>query len=143
MCEGEVGEGAEGAEGVEGEGGEESEDPDPLLPALDAALVFVPECSLPSVVPDYVGFLRKGLWRMAARLTTAASFDGRLGGTGARNLWTSNRDADADADAAAERKKVWRVELRTRNLDELREERERGDGWGLNVEQGTARGGRR
>jgi hypothetical protein len=42
-----------------------------------------------------------------------------------------------------ERKEAWAAELRARNLDELREERERGDGdgWGLSVEQGyRARG---
>jgi hypothetical protein len=142
VCEGEIGEGAEGGEG---EGEEESEGADPLLPVLNAALAFVPECSPPSVVLDYVGFLRKGLRRMAARLTTVVSFNGGLGGMGVQNLWTSNRDADTDTDTdtAAKRKKAWHVELRVRNLNELREEWEWGDGWALSVGQDITCGGRR
>ncbi|KAJ7348001.1 hypothetical protein DFH08DRAFT_156029 [Mycena albidolilacea] len=162
---GEVGEEGVGRDDRgEGDGGEgeETEDSDPLLPALDAALAsfpslravhvrVVPECSPPSVVPDYVGFLRRGLGRTAARFGLDA---GRASGLAAGAEWTrtggggwntAGRDGDAEAEAEAEveRKEAWRAELRARNLDELREERERGDGdgWGLTLEQGyRARG---
>jgi hypothetical protein len=79
----------------------------------------VPGCSPPSVVPDYVGFLRTRLGRTATRLTTAASFEGRLGGTG--NTCNSNstrRDADAaeaDAEAEAEHQDASRAELRAQS----------------------------
>jgi hypothetical protein len=65
-------------------GREGGEDTVPLLSPLDAALVFfpalravhvrvVPECSPQRVVPDYVGFLRKGLGRTAARFADSGS----------------------------------------------------------------------
>ncbi|KAJ7803103.1 hypothetical protein B0H14DRAFT_2613668 [Mycena olivaceomarginata] len=58
--------------------------------------------------------------------------------TGGRGWNTARRDGDAEAEAEAEveRKEAWAVELRACNLDELWEERERGDrdGWGLTLE---------
>ncbi|KAJ7808433.1 hypothetical protein B0H14DRAFT_1515973 [Mycena olivaceomarginata] len=166
---GEAGEeGVEREDGGEGDGGEgeETAESDPLLPALDTALAsfpalraahirVVPECSPPSVVPDYVGFLRRGLGRTAARFGLDA---GRASGLAAEAEWTraggggwntAGRDGDAEAEAEAEaeveRREVWAAELRARNLDELREERERGGRGRVGAERGAgvsrARGG--
>jgi hypothetical protein len=126
-----------------GEGGNEGgEDTDPLLPALYAALASFPALRAVHVrvVPDHVGFLRKGLGRTAARFADSGS-NLDLPGCLTRGWNAARRDADAaeaDAEAEAERQDAWRAELHARSLDELRKEREQenGDGWGLSVEQG-------
>ncbi|KAJ7692631.1 hypothetical protein B0H14DRAFT_3662940 [Mycena olivaceomarginata] len=101
---------------LSGEGENEGrEDTDPLLPALNAALASFPALRAVHVrvVPDYVGLLRKGLGRTAARFADLGS-----------NLELQ------DAEAGAERQDAWRAELHVHNLDELHEEREQGSGTG-------------
>ncbi|KAJ7888567.1 hypothetical protein B0H14DRAFT_3429982 [Mycena olivaceomarginata] len=100
--------------GGEGEN-EGREDTDSLLPTLDAALASFPALRAVHirVVPDYVGPLRKGLGRTAARFADSGS-----------NLELP------DAEAGAECQEAWCTGLHVRNLDELCKEREHGSGTG-------------
>ncbi|KAJ7808424.1 hypothetical protein B0H14DRAFT_3762172 [Mycena olivaceomarginata] len=151
---GEVGEeGVEREDGGEGDGGEgevaEASDPPPPRARRGArVLPRAPRGTRPrraGVLPAERG---AGLCRVLAEGAGAdggavwARFGPRVGagcGGGVDEGWgwgwnTAGRDWDAEAEAEAEaeveRREVWAAELRARDLDELREERERGDGTG-------------